>query len=345
MMNCTRTIHPFFIFSHTFLIFFHFSVAVPIGICYGRVANNLPPPTTAVNIITTNGISSIRLFNPNPESLQPFSGTRIQLAIGVPNEDLPSIAAGTTTTAHNWLQSNIFAHVSPDQIRYLIVGNEVFLKEPYYTSHVIPAIFNIYQALHILNLTDKIKISSAQAASILSNSYPPSHAIFDPNILPDLTRLLRFLHDTSSPLMVNVYTYFSYINNQEYVTLDYALLKSGSEMIDQNLVYENLFDMTIDAFIYAMEREGYGGIRVVVTETGWPTAGGEAANGENALVYNGNVVKRSLNNVGTPKRPGIGVEVFLFDLFDENEKMGNEFEKHFGIFGINGVKAYDLVLY
>lgn len=145
--------------------------------------------------------------------------------------------------------------------------------------------------------------------------------------------------------MVNVYPYFSYINNKQYVSLDSALFKSTSELNDQNLIYDNLFDQTIDAFIFAMEKEGYGGIPVVVTETGWPTAGGEAASGENALAYNGNVVKRSLSNIGTPKRPGIGVEVFLFDLFNENEKMGSEFEKHFGIFGINGVKAYDLVLY
>ncbi|KAK1425866.1 hypothetical protein QVD17_21228 [Tagetes erecta] len=345
MMNYIRTIHWFFIFLHKFLVFFHISAAIPIGICYGRVANNLPPPINAINIITTNGISSIRLFNPNPESLQPFSGTEIQLTIGVPNEDLPFIATGTTIIAQDWLQSNIFAYVSADQIRYLVVGNEVFLKDPFYTPHVIPAIFNFHKALRSLNLTDKIKISSAQATSILSNSYPPSDSIFDPNILPHLTQFLQFLRDTSSPLMVNVYPYFSYINNKQYVSLDSALFRSTSELNDQNLIYDNLFDQTIDAFIFAMEKEGYVDIPVVVTETGWPTAGGEAASGENALAYNGNVVKRSLSNIGTPKRPGIGVEVFLFDLFDENEKMGSEFEKHFGIFGINGVKAYDLILY
>lgn len=42
------------------------------------------------------------------------------------------------------------------------------------------------------------------------------------------------------------------------------------------------------------------------------------------------------------KKPGVGVEVYLFDLFDENEKSGDEFERHFGIFGVNGAKAYDL---
>ncbi|KAI3782157.1 hypothetical protein L2E82_12191 [Cichorium intybus] len=71
-------------------------------------------------------------------------------------------------------------------------------------------------------------------------------------------------------------------------------------------------ELTVDAFIYAIEREGYGEIPVAVMETGWPTAGGEVASGENELAYNGNVVKRGLNNVGTLKRLAIGVEVFLF---------------------------------
>ncbi|KAI3720315.1 hypothetical protein L6452_21231 [Arctium lappa] len=334
--------HHFFISLHALTLIFKISAAVPIGICYGRVANNLPPPSAAVNLITTNGISSIRLFNPDAQSLQSFSGTGIQLTIGVPNEQLPSIAAGTATSAQNWLQSNIFIHISADQIRYLVVGNEVFLKDPYYEPYVIPAIFNLHQALQSLNLTEKIKISSSQAASILSNSYPPSSSSFAPNIRPDLIRLLQFLRDSSSPLMVNVYPYFSYINNQQFVSLDSALFRSGSLLTDLDLVYDNLFDQTVDAFIYAMDREGYGEIPVVVTETGWPTAGGEAASGENALVYNENVVRRGLKNVGTPKRAGVGVEVFLFDLFDENEKNGSEFEKYFGIFGVNGVKAYDL---
>ncbi|PWA92222.1 glycosyl hydrolase superfamily protein [Artemisia annua] len=338
----TSLVHQIFILLYIFTQLFHISTATTIGICYGRVANNLPQPTAAVNLINSNGISSIRLFNPVPESLIPFSGTGIQLTIGVPNEELPTIAGGTPATANDWLQANIFAHVSADQIRYLVVGNEVFLKDPFYTPHIIPAIINLHQALQNLGLSDKIKISSAQAASILSNSFPPSSSSFDPNILPDLTHLLQFLRDTSSPLMVNVYPYFSYINNPQLVSLDSALFRPGNVLNDQGLVYDNLFDQTIDAFIYAMEKEGFGGIPVVVTETGWPTAGGDVASGENALAYNGNVVKRSLNNVGTPKRPGIGVEVFLFDLFDENEKMGNEFEKHFGIFGVDGVKSYDL---
>ncbi|KAF6155449.1 hypothetical protein GIB67_019975 [Kingdonia uniflora] len=113
-------------------------------------------------------------------------------------------------------------------------------------------------------------------------------------------------------------------------------------MLQSEIKYIAVFDATIDAFVSAMEREGFEGILVVVTETGWPTGGGGDASPGNALAYNGNIIRRAMNNVGTPKRPGVGVEAFLFGLFDENDKAGEEFERHFGIFTHDGLKAYDL---
>ncbi|KAL3501185.1 hypothetical protein ACH5RR_035634 [Cinchona calisaya] len=325
------------------ILFPHSTVAAPIGVCYGRVAINLPPPSDVVNLIKSNGIARIRLFNADPEALKPFSGTGIQLMIGVPNEVLPTLANGMVSTSLDWLQSNIFSYVSPTQVLYLAVGNEVLLKDPFYSPFLVPAIRNLHQALETLGLANTIKLSSAHAATVLSNSYPPSSGAFDPNLLSIMIPFLQFLRDTGSPLMINVYPFFSYINNMQYVSLDYALFRPFHAETDQHLAYDNMFDATVDAFVYAMEREGFEGIPVLVTETGWPTAGGIAANVENALAYNGNVVRRSLNNVGTPKRPGVGVEVFLFDLFDENGKGGEEYERHFGIFKSDGVKAYDIL--
>uniref|UniRef100_A0A803LMI3 Glucan endo-1,3-beta-D-glucosidase n=1 Tax=Chenopodium quinoa TaxID=63459 RepID=A0A803LMI3_CHEQI len=122
----------------------------------------------------------------------------------------------------------------------------------------------------------------------------------------------------------------------------YALFNSQGYMLDNELYYNNLFDATLDSLVAAMEREGFPGVRIVVTERGWPTGGGEGASPDNARMYNGNVVRRARGDVGTPMRPGVGVEVFLFDMFDENEKDGQEYEKHFGVFELNGMKAYDV---
>lgn len=127
-----------------------------------------------------------------------------------------------------------------------------------------------------------------------------------------------------------------------HITLDYSLFRGQNAVQDGSLIYSNLFDASVDAFVYAMEKEGFVNIPVVVSETGWPTSGGMATSVENAMVYNGNVVRRALSGIGTPKRPGVVMEVYLFDLFDENVKGGNEYEKHFGIFSLHGFKAYDI---
>lgn len=331
----------------------HFTIflaaGTPVGVCYGRserTDDTIPTPYNAVNLIQSNGISRIRLFNADRDTLKPFSHTGIELVVGVPNRVLPALANGSITSSLDWLMSNVFAHVSPNQVLYLAVGNEILREDNFYSLFIVPAIINLHQALRTLGLEAKIKISSPQAASILSNSYPPSAGEFDPNFKSVIIPLLMFLANTGSPLMVNIYPFFSYINDPEHISLEYVLFRSSNVDYDilNSLTYDNLFDASIDAFVYAMEKEGFHDIPVVVTETGWPTSGGNAASSENALSYNENVLRRSLNNVGTPKRPGIGIEVFLFDLLDDdqNGRFGDEYEKHFGIFGSNGSKAYDL---
>ncbi|XP_050374352.1 probable glucan endo-1,3-beta-glucosidase At4g16260 [Argentina anserina] len=316
------------------------SVPLPVGICYGRVANNLPPPTATVDILKANNITNVRLFNTDPAALSSFSNTGISVMIGVPNEILPSLT--TASAATEWLQSNIFAIIPANQVRYIAVGNEVFNKDPYYTPHVVPAMHSLHQALQTLNLSLSIKLSSPQAASVLSNSFPSSSGLFDPELKPFLLPLLQFLHDTASPFMVNLYPYFSYLNNRPYISVDYALFRDPKLVHDGALVYDNLFDASVDAFVSALEKEGFGDVEVVVSETGWPTSGGEAASVENALAYNREVVRRAAEGVGTPKKAGVGLEVYLFDLFDENEKGGEEYERHFGIFGLDGFRVYDL---
>ncbi|XP_058103762.1 glucan endo-1,3-beta-glucosidase-like [Magnolia sinica] len=326
------------------LLFIFFSptptAAKEIGICYGQVANNLPSPAEVVHLLKTNGISKIRLFNTEPTILQSLSGTGIDLMIGVPNEILPSL--DNPDSAAGWLQTNILSIISADQIKYIAVGNEIFLKDQYYTPYLVPALRNLYEVLQTLHLQDKIKLSSPQAASVLSTSFPPSLGAFDSYLLPEMRQLLQFLQETQAPFMANIYPFFTYANNPRYVSLEYALGGSGPPEQDSGLEYNSLFDAAVDAFVAAMEREGFAGIPVTVTETGWPTAGNDAAGLDKAMAYNGNIIRQTVNGVGTPKRPGVGLEVFLFGLFDENQKGGEEYEQHFGIFSVNGVKAYNI---
>lgn len=263
--------------------------------------------------------------------------------VGVPNENLTFLAAAGPEGAAQWLRSAVLAHAPAERVRCLAVGNEVLYNNQFYAPHLVPAMRNLHAALATLGLDGRVKVSSAHASSVLAASYPPSAGAFDAASLPVLRPMLRFLADTGAPFMVNAYPFISHVNDPANVQLAYALFGAGAAPVqDGALVYTNLFDATVDALVAALEKEGFGGVPVAVTETGWPTAGHPAATPQNAAAYNAKIVERAARGVGTPKRPGVPVEVFLFDLYDEDGKPGPEFERHFGIFRADGSKAYDI---
>ncbi|CAN1178161.1 Glucan endo-1,3-beta-glucosidase, partial [Linum perenne] len=104
-----------------------------------------------------------------------------------------------------------------------------------------------------------IKISSLQPISVLSSSYPPSSGSFDLIIKPSMIPLLQFLRDSGSPLMVNLYPYEAYVAHTNRIPLNYELFKSNGDFGDARLTYDNLLDVSIDAFVHAMDREGFQG--------------------------------------------------------------------------------------
>uniref|UniRef100_A0A0E0EU72 Glucan endo-1,3-beta-D-glucosidase n=1 Tax=Oryza meridionalis TaxID=40149 RepID=A0A0E0EU72_9ORYZ len=313
-----------------------------IGICHGRVGSNLPPPAAAAALLRQNGITKARLFLPDPAVLPAFAAAGIDLMVGVPNENLTFLSAAGPDGALRWLQSAVLAHAPADSVRYLAVGNEVLYNNQFYAPHLVPAMHNLHAALVSLGLGDKVKVSSAHASSVLAASYPPSAGAFDAASLAVLRPMLRFLADTGAPFMVNTYPFISYVNDPVNVQLGYALFGAGAPAVsDGALVYTNMFDATVDALAAALDREGFGAVPIAVTETGWPTAGHPAATPQNAAAYNAKIVERVARGAGTPRRPGVPVEVFLFDLYDEDGKPGAEFERHFGIFRADGSKAYN----
>ncbi|RHN59857.1 putative glucan endo-1,3-beta-D-glucosidase [Medicago truncatula] len=66
--------------------------AQSIGICYGRVANNLPPAKEVIDLYKSNGIERMRIYDPFQVTLEALRKSNIELVIGVPNEDIKSIA-------------------------------------------------------------------------------------------------------------------------------------------------------------------------------------------------------------------------------------------------------------
>ncbi|XP_074352746.1 putative glucan endo-1,3-beta-glucosidase BG1 [Apium graveolens] len=97
----------------------------------------------------------------------------------------------------------------------------------------------------------------------------------------------------------------------------------------------------VDSVHSALEKAGGSSLDVVVSEVGWPTAGGDAASVENASTHNNKLINHVLNN-GTPKRPQKRIETYIFNLFDENKRDSEEFERHWGVFWNNKQAKYQI---
>ncbi|CAL9779113.1 unnamed protein product [Musa acuminata subsp. burmannicoides] len=319
-----------------------------VGVNYGRVANNLPSATEVVELLKSNGISHVKLYDADPSFLRALAGTGVKVVVTVPNEILASTAA-RPGFALAWVQRNVVAYYPSTQIQAIAVGNEVFVYPRNLTTFLVPAMQNVHAALSSLRLDGVIKISSPIALTALQNSYPSSAGSFRPELVVSVLQpMLEFLRQTGSYLMVNAYPFFAYEANADVISLDYALFRPNPGVVDSGngLRYYSLLDAQIDAVFAAMSAIKYEDIKIVISETGWPSKGDadeKGAGQANAAAYNGNLIRRVLSgNAGTPLRPQADIDVYLFALFNENQKPGPTSERNYGLFYPDEGKVYDV---
>ncbi|KAL5571212.1 hypothetical protein UlMin_020809 [Ulmus minor] len=337
-----------FISSLILLVFFlGFADAGSVGVNYGRVADNLPSATKVVQLIKSQGLGRVKVFDADPAVLKSLGGSGIKVTVDLANELLFK-AAKQPSFAATWVQKNVAAYYPSTEIEAIAVGNEVFVDPHNTTKFLLPAMKNIHAALVKYNLNSAIKVSSPIALSALQNSYPSSAGSFRPELVELVFKpMFDFLRQTGSYLMVNAYPFFAYESNSDVISLDYALFRENPGVVDagNGLRYFSLFDAQIDAVFAAMSALKYDDIKMVVTETGWPSKGDENEIGatlENARAYNGNLVRRILTGGGTPLRPKEDLTVFLFALFNEDEKNGPTSERNYGLFYPNEDKVYNI---
>ncbi|CAL0334242.1 unnamed protein product [Lupinus luteus] len=308
--------------------------AQSIGVCYGNNGDNLPSAQDVVNLYKSNGIGKIRIYYADEAILQALKGSNIDVILGVPNDNLQSLNdAGAAT---DWVNKYVKAY-SPDvKFKYISVGNEVEPNDPK-AQYVLPAIRNIQSAISSANLQGQIKASHSIKTSLVANSYPPNNGVFSDSASSFIKPIVNLLASNGAPLLANIYPYFAYKDNQQSITLNYALFtQQGTNEVG----YQNLFDAILDALYAALEKAGASNVKVVVSESGWPSEGGVGTSVQNAGTYYNNLINHVKG--GTPKRPNGPIETYLFALFDENRKNGDETERHFGVFRPDKTPKYQL---
>ncbi|KAL6656699.1 hypothetical protein ACP70R_004479 [Stipagrostis hirtigluma subsp. patula] len=362
------------------LLFSCAEAAGEVGVCYGRVANDLPDPATVVQLLKQNGITMVRIYDANAAVLTSLANSGIKVMVMVPNENLAA-AADDRSYALQWVRDNVAAHYPATQIHGVAVGNEVFDSAPALTPKLVPAMTNVQAALAELGLDAAVKVFTPVATDALKESYPPSAGRFKDEIAEAVMKpMLDLLRRTGSHLTVNVYPFFAYAAHPDKISLDYALGNSNPGATSSSLlgaqlaaattavrddstgdVYTSLLDAQLDAFNYAMEDLGYTDVSLTCAECGWPGGkpkhrrpphGGRgrklldtsAATLANAEAFNNNLINRVLaGKTGTPHRPNADMNAYIFALFNENQKGSgpDDIEANFGLFYPNMQKKYE----
>ncbi|GJY50343.1 glucan endo-1,3-beta-glucosidase 1 [Tanacetum coccineum] len=241
-----------------------------VGVNIGTDVSNLLPPAKLVAFLQQQKVTHIRLYDADPDILKALSKTKIRVIVSVPNNQILGIGSSNTTAA-NWINRNVVAFYPDTLITTVAVGDEVLTTVPSLSVMLMPAIESLYSALVASNLHNQIKISTPHAANIILDPFPPSQAYFNETFSPVIVQLLRFLSRTSSPLMMNLYPYYVFMQNKGVVPLDNSLFKPltpSKEMVDPNtlLHYTNALDAMIDSAYSSMKNLNVSDVIVLLQE-------------------------------------------------------------------------------
>ncbi|KVI09814.1 Glycoside hydrolase, catalytic domain-containing protein [Cynara cardunculus var. scolymus] len=314
-----------------------------IGVNYGTLGDNLPPPSQVAHFLKSRTIiDRIRIFDVNPDIIKAFANTGILVSVTLPNGEIPSLT--DPRNARRWIDTNIKPFYPATKIHYICVGTEVLHWGPQnLIDNLVPAMKVLHAALVKEGFGD-IKISTPHSLGILLSSDPPSNASFRPGWdVGSLAPMLEFLKETKSGFMVNPYTYFGY----SPANANFCLFKPNAGLFDKatGITYTNQFDQLMDAVHVSMKKLGYPDVEIVVAETGWPSGGDPAnvhANPVNAAAYIGGLMKKVNSGDGTPLMPGRKFETYIFALFNENLKGPSLDEKNFGLFRPDLTQVYNV---
>lgn len=315
-----------------------------VGINIAGELSNLPSPEQVVAILRAHKITHVRLFNSDVRLINALSDTGIEVMISVANSDIMGIGKSPSAAA-SWINTHVAAFKPATNITAIAVGSEVISSTPTAVPFLVSAMNYLYKALLASNLND-VKVSTPLSMDLIPTPFPPSTATFNHSWNSTIYDILEFLKNSNSFYMLNAYPYKDYIQHNGVFPIQYALfqpLPVVKQIVDPNTLfhYESMLDAMVDATYYSIAACITPVIPIIVTETGWPWAGAaneSAATVENAETFNNNLIKRVLTGSGPPSQPGILMNSYIFELFNEDDN------RSYGVYFRNGSAVYSLDL-
>ncbi|GJR20678.1 glycoside hydrolase, catalytic domain-containing protein [Tanacetum coccineum] len=316
------------------------TTATTIGVTYTQTPTS-PPPQHLIPLIQTLHITSIRLINPNPNTIKSFTHTNISLFISIPNTLIPSLSSNISS-ANLWLYQHVIPFYPRARISAISVGTNLLSHGDFTTlDMIVPAIRNVRNALNDIGI-DKITVSTTFSfLNVMTTSFPPSSAEFqEPVNRLVIKPLLEFLTETNSSFFVSLFPYYVYKLRPE-IPIGFALFQEHAFNFREDTVtgvrYRNLFDLMVDAVIAAMAVAGHENIPLIVTETGWPCYD-PLNEGEARVVYSEMYLRGLVSHLksgrGTQLRKEGPSEVYVYEMFDTNETVNKGLISGDGI-GVN----------
>ncbi|KAL7131504.1 hypothetical protein ABFS83_12G007900 [Erythranthe nasuta] len=320
-----------------------------IGANWGSQSTHRLPPEIVVRMLRENGIQKVKLFDADYDTLKALGKSGIQVMVGIPN-DMLSTFASSSKAADKWVSQNVSHHLTTNNvlIRYVAVGNEPFLAtyNGTFLRTTYPALKNIQDALTKAGLRNQVKVTVPLNADVYeSASTLPSGGDFRADIHDYMIPIVKLLSDNEAPFTINIYPFISLYIDPNF-PVEYAFFDGGATPLnDGGTSYYNMFDANHDTLVWALQKNGFANLPIVIGEIGWPTDGDRNANVDYAQRFNQGVMARITAGRGTPMRPG-PIDAYLFSLIDEDDKSiqpGN-FERHWGVFRFDGQPKYSLNL-
>lgn len=212
-----------------------------LGINYGQVGNNLPPPEKVLALLSSLQVTKARIYDTNPNVLTTFANSGVELVVTVENDMLGRLA--DPQEALQWVRTHITPYLPATKISGIAVGNEVLIEvDQSLMYNLVPAMRSIHGALVQVGLDSIIHVSTPNSLAVLAESYPPSAGVFKAEVYGVMSQFLGFLSATRSPFWINAYPYYAYKDDPSNVSLDYVLFNPNPGTVDPytNLKYDNM---------------------------------------------------------------------------------------------------------